>query len=601
MTIDTPLITRPRRVLLVATYFRMEPLGILYLAGALRDMSGVEAEVFMVKNGDFEALYKMIADWKPDIVGVQIWTGWHLQSFAACDRIRAMGVPVLIGGPHATFCASECIKHADFVMEAYGFTLFKNLVGGKLKPGIHFDLHGRDEPFPLPDRNLVYRAYPEYALNPMKSSFGSVGCPFGCAYCYAPSFNEMHDGFKLIMSPMDRLMLEGQDILKHWPTKLIYFQDDIFGYKMEWVRDFAKRWKKEVGLPFHCQLRLELTLKDGDERLDLLVGAGCTGITLAIESGNEFIRDRVLFRHMPHELILEGCKKIMDRGLTLRTQQILAVPFSDTITDLATLNLNGQINPTMAWASILSPYGGTAFGTMADNLGFYKGNNDDLSETFLDRSVLRHVEGGIRDIEPIVESLKVPKKVPTKLIRKLQPLMNMKAEAIGERSASLIYKEKKVGEITYLSPEENERYCDDTVRLQRLFNWLPKMPSPETLGRKIVDIPKAEWSWETLGRVTEKHLRNQSCSYHMDGWKHELAMQMNLPSVNDLPKPIAQNPWFFVFYPEGAGLAKKVVERKFLENPSFEKGLDKLEPTARKHLHDYGLLRFEKGREQIAH
>ncbi len=594
MTIHTPLISRPRRVLLVAIHFRMESLGILYLAGSLRDM---EVKPFLIEDNDFPSLYKEIEDWKPDIVGVQIWTGWHLQSFAACDHIRAMGVPVLIGGPHATYYDSECAKHADYVMKGYGFTLFRNLIEEKLKPGIHFDIHGRDEPFPLPDRELVYKAYPEWGANPMKSIFASVGCPFTCSYCYAPAFNDMHGKFKLTLSPLDRLILEGQAILKHWPTKMIYFQDDIFGFDIKWLREFAARWKQEVGLPFHCQLRLELTLKNGDERLDLLVQAGCTGITLAIESGNAFIRDRVLFRHMPHELILEGCQKIKDRGLSLRTQQILAVPFSDTNTDLATIGLNGQINPTMPWASILSPYRGTTMGTITTNFGFYKGNNDDLSETFYDRSILRHVEGGVRDIEPVVNSIGVPASAKPFL----QPLLNMKAGANSERSANLIYKGNKVGEITYLTQKDNEKYCDDSVRLQRLFNWIPKIPSPETLGRKIVDIPNADWSWGTLGKVTEKHLRNQSCSYHIDGWKHELAMQMGLPLVDDLPKPVAENPWFFVFYPEGAGLAKKTAESGFLEDPSFEQGLDRFEPLARQHLHNYGLLGFEKGREPIAH
>ena len=41
-------------------------------------------------------------------------------------------------------------------------------------------------------------------------------------------------------------------------------------------------------------------------------------------------------------------------------------------------------------------------GTIASNFGVYSGNNDDLTETFFDRSVLRHIEGGPRDIERII-------------------------------------------------------------------------------------------------------------------------------------------------------------------------------------------------------
>ena len=35
--------------------------------------------------------------------------------------------------------------------------------------------------------------------------------------------------------------------------------------------------------------------------------------------------------------------------VVVRTEQILAIPFSDTESDLATLDLNNRINPTMAW------------------------------------------------------------------------------------------------------------------------------------------------------------------------------------------------------------------------------------------------------------
>ncbi len=378
-----------KRFLLVARYYSIEPLGILYLAGAVRDMPGWECKVLLVHGFDFEPLYETVRDWKPDLVGFQIWTGYHVPAFAACDRVREMGVPVVIGGPHATYFDEECGRHANWVVKGSGFGLFRQVLAGMLPEGMSFDLKGREEEFPMPDRDLVYEAYPELGNSPIKSIFGSVGCPFTCTYCYAPTFNEMHGGFRLTVRPVDDIVAEAKAIQKRWPLKLIYFQDDIFGYDKRWLEEFAVKWRKEVGVAFHCQIRLELTRHDaGDRRLDLFREAGCSGITLAIESGNAFLRDRVLFRHMPDELIVDGCKKIIDRGLTLRTEQILAVPFSDTNTDLSTLDLNNRIGPTMAWTSILAPYEGTDIGTISKNFGIYSGNNDDLQESFFDRSVL---------------------------------------------------------------------------------------------------------------------------------------------------------------------------------------------------------------------
>src|SRR6185437_9615912 len=177
------------KFLLVARYYSIEPLGILYLAGLIRD-AGWQCEVMLVHTNNFEPLYKRIADWKPDLVGIQIWTGYHMTAFDACDRIRSMGVPVIIGGPHATYFADKCIKHADWVVQGGGFGALQQILLGSLPPGAHFNVAGREEKFPQPDRRVVYDAYPELGRSPIKSIFSSVGCPFTCTYCYAPTFNE---------------------------------------------------------------------------------------------------------------------------------------------------------------------------------------------------------------------------------------------------------------------------------------------------------------------------------------------------------------------------------------------------------------------------
>src|SRR3989344_3010782 len=94
-----------KRMIFVARYFSIEPLGIHHLVGLLRDLDW-DCRVVLVHNHgddyDFEPLYEAVREWKPDLVGFQIWTGWHLQSFAACDTVRAMGVSVIIGGGAGT-------------------------------------------------------------------------------------------------------------------------------------------------------------------------------------------------------------------------------------------------------------------------------------------------------------------------------------------------------------------------------------------------------------------------------------------------------------------------------------------------------------------
>jgi len=584
-----------KRILLVARYYSIEPLGILYLAGLIR-ATGWDCKVVLVHESDFVPLYAAVADWKPNLVGFQIWTGYHVAAFAACDRVRSMGFSVIIGGPHATYFDSDCALHADYVVKGGGFGLLREILEDHSPSGIRFDKSGREEAFPLPDRGVVYDAYPELGKSPIKSIFSSVGCPFTCTYCYAPTFNTMHGGFKLTMRPVSDIIAEARDVMEHWPTKMFYFQDDIWGYEKRWLEEFAERWPQEVDVPFHVQIRLELTRHAaGDRRLDLFVEAGCSGISLAIESGNDFLRDHVLFRHMPGELIEEGCKKIMDRGMTLRTEQILAVPFSDTTTDLATLGLNNRIGPTMMWTSILAPYAGTDMGTIATNYGFYSGNNDDLSESFFDRSVLRHVAEGPREIEAIVTKLGSGPKERT--------LLAMQAKKTDDPAVADIVHEKhgSVGSITYLDQAENAQYCSDVVRLQRLSNFLATLPDAEAAGRAIVGIPESQWSWERLGEEVTGHMQKHVSADRLAGRMRQLSLEMDLPSERELPAPVAANPHFFCAFPEGGGLAKKAVAQGVF-NPVHSTGqvLDQLGTIARRHLFHYGLYKIEAGAEPIA-
>ncbi len=579
------------RIILVARYYSIEPLGILHLAGTARD-AGWDCKVVLIDGTDFKPLYDAVLEWKPQIVGFQIWTGYHLPAFIACDSVRSMGVPVVIGGPHATYFDEDCKLHADWVVKGGSFGLFEQVLDNSLSKGMHFNKIGRKENFPFPNRGLVYDVYPEFGKSPIKSIMASVGCPFFCTYCYAPAFNKMHSGFSLTVRPVDDLVVEAQEILKRWPLSMIYFQDDIFGYDVKWLEEFAVKWKSKVDIPFHCQIRLELTRGDkGRRRLDLFVQAGCSGITLAIESGSAFLRDHVLFRHMPDELIVEGCNEIMSRGMTLRTEQILAVPFSNEETELSTLELNHRINPTMAWTSILSPYQGTDMGRIAGDFGFYEGNNDDLADSFLDSSVLKHVAGGPSDIEGIIKQQGFGQKD--------RPLLKMRSVRGNGLKAEVLLAEKSVGGITYLSVDQNEQYRKNIVRLQRLFMWIAKVPSAEALGRALLAVPESEWSWNKIGSVTEHHLASSVGRVSMQSWKSQLADEM-LCDVDALPAPIAENPWYFVFFPAGGALAHLAIKQKVFENSSVTDTLDVLVTIMRRHLFSYDLYKIEKGRDAIA-
>jgi radical SAM superfamily enzyme YgiQ (UPF0313 family) len=281
---------------------------------------------------------------------------------------------------------------------------------------------------------------------------------------------------------VDEIIEEIHNIKNYSPaTKMIYFQDDVFGVNMDWTREFSRKYKSLVGMPFHAQMRFENTDPSNPEcreRLGRLRDAGCTGLTLAIESSSPMIREEVLNRRMDNGLMFESLAYINSLGYKVRTEQMLGLPLGATSqetkinleADLATLELNVKLRketglPTMAWASIFAPYRGTKIGDYCRKHGFYSGGNNDVPETFFQRSVLNF-----------------PKQwVGPELVR-------------GMCDA-------------WMKEDEQEKYRDDMQMLRDLFSYFVTIPEGHKLAERF--IKNEDHSYASLSKNTRHHLYSE--------------------------------------------------------------------------------------------
>ncbi|MBI2625707.1 cobalamin B12-binding domain-containing protein, partial [Candidatus Parcubacteria bacterium] len=374
------------RILLSAAYSIIEPLGLIYLAGLAKEL-GHQTRIVLVRDFDFRPLFERVEEFRPDLVGFNVYTGTHKPVYEAMRRLNAMGITTVMGGPHATYFAEDAAQYARHVVRGEGFTGFRHILEGTAPAGVFFDEKLLREGFPCPDRATFYDEHPLHRDNPIKNDITAVGCPWGCTYCFNVQFLKIYGAFRLVARPVEAVIAALEEIRQRWPTRLIFFQDDVFGFNIPWLEEFVRQYRDRVRIPWHAQIRLELTRDP--RRLKLFKEGGCCGITTAIESADPWVRKHILDRDgMTNEEIVEGCARIKAAGLRLRTEQITALPTSDLGLDLSTLRLNVQIRPDMAWNSIFAPYRGTDLGELAVRWGYYGGNNDDLSETFFDRSVL---------------------------------------------------------------------------------------------------------------------------------------------------------------------------------------------------------------------
>ena len=537
------------RILFGASHSVIEPLGLLHLGGLARDL-GWDRNYVLVKDHNFEELLETIEDYKPDIVGFNIYTGNHIQLHESYDRLKKdhPNIRTIIGGPHATYFPSESVKHADYVVMSEGFGALEGILKETLKPGI-IPMENKRR-FPHPDRINFYNKYKEYAASHIKSFISMTGCPYKCTYCYNSSEpedimapKEIIDRIRRSMSlpviqkegsscssgksklnkqgygrlfpfnvrDVDDVALELQEIVEKWPdTKLVYCQDDVHGFDAkEWLPEFAKRMKA-IGIPYAAQMRWEMAMDE--KRLDALKDAGCFSLTFAIEAEDYHVRKENLDRPMPEETMFKGMKNVKDRGFKIRTEQITGLPYGTTSVptkmnldaDLGLVELNVRLikdarGPDMAWASTLAPYKGSKLGDRCINEGFHSdiyGTN--VPDTFFDRSVLRFLKEPVPEVGIAFNRIKeIEGKKDDPTFRPIYERLKNEYEILCERLRN--------DDSKWLSEGDLERYRDQNAELRRIFNFVTLVPEGHVLARNYL-TSEEPFSYERLGRDTQNHL-----------------------------------------------------------------------------------------------
>jgi radical SAM superfamily enzyme YgiQ (UPF0313 family) len=575
------MVDKKKRILFGASYSVSEPLGLLHLAGLARDL-GWERRFNLVKNHNFEPFFEEVRAFKPDVVGFNVYTGNHLQLQEAFRRLKRdfPRIAIVAGGPHATYFPAETLNFADYVVMSEGFTALKKILTGEVRPGI---IPLQDEArFPHPDRETFYAQYPEHGRSRIKSVITMTGCPFLCSYCYNASKPENIVGnlppqvardliaklgpkgrlFPKNVRSVDDVIAEGREIREKWPTEVIYFQDDVHGFDTaHWMPEFAKRWPKEVGLPYHAQIRWEMTRDK--KRLDLFQEGGCFGLTLAIEAANPIIRSEVLNRLMPTEIIFTGMREIIERGMRVRSEQISGLPYGATRkrtpinlkADLELVELNVRLReetggPTMAWLSTLAPYKGTNMGEYCARNGFYNGDSSDVPDTFFERSVMRFLK---QWVGPNLEKVKDNPDV-------------------------------------WLNHQELERYRNQNAELRRIFNFVTMVPKGHELATAYLQSEEP-FSYERLGRETELHLQRLSAinpeAAHILENIQRINAQINSMQIHDrnLSKDIHSLASYFACIPKGNLAVERAIQYARMRGDSR---LDRVELSTaiRHHLYD---------------
>ncbi len=182
---------------------------------------------------------------------------------------------------------------------------------------------------------------------------GSRGCSFRCAWCSKPIW-----GNRYLQRAPAAVAHEMAYLKSRFRPDHIWFADDIFGFRVEWVREFAAVAQACDGaVPFTIQTRADLL---SERMVDALREASCAEAWIGAESGSQRILD-AMNKGTRLEEILTARARLRAAGIRVGFFIQLGYLGEELADILATRALLTAAQPDEVGVSVSYPLPGTRF------------------------------------------------------------------------------------------------------------------------------------------------------------------------------------------------------------------------------------------------
>nr|MBC8412044.1 B12-binding domain-containing radical SAM protein [bacterium] len=336
--------------------------GPMWLSAVLKER-GHETMIAGVSISEVE---KTVEEFKPDFIAFTVFSGGEDMYLDWNSQLKKkFKFVTLFGGPHATF-SPEIIESegVDAVCRGEGFEALPEFIekvakgddytgvlnwyvkkDGQIYKNEQRPLVKDLDVLPAPDRNL-YARYKDYRIARTATVMTSQGCPFNCTYCFNHQLHKMRVKGDPIFRQrsVDHVIAELKQMKKDYPKiEYLIFRDEILTVNKKWIKEFSEKYPKEIGIPFYCLMRPEIIK---EEVIDDLITAGVYYVGIGMESGNDFIRNKVLNRNMSKDQIRKGLKILRDKNVRFSMYSIVGAPHETLETAMETWALTVECKPT---------------------------------------------------------------------------------------------------------------------------------------------------------------------------------------------------------------------------------------------------------------
>jgi radical SAM superfamily enzyme YgiQ (UPF0313 family) len=247
-----------------------KPLGLLVVAG----LTPPEWEVTLLdENLDRHDYGRMP---KPDLVGITAFTSQATRAYEIAATFRAMGVPVVMGGIHATFCRDEALRYVDAVVTGEAESVWRQVLEDAANHALRRVYEGGIS-------SMAEIPPARHDLLPGRYYFGALqttrGCPLNCSFCSVTAFNGGTYRHRPAADVIAELRLIREKVILFVDDNLIGTRRDHLACSKELLQAMISA---RLTRPWICQATINFA--DDEELLVLARRAGCQGVFIGFES-----------------------------------------------------------------------------------------------------------------------------------------------------------------------------------------------------------------------------------------------------------------------------------------------------------------------------
>ena len=379
------------------------PMGLLYLAAVLeRDLPTLHIEIVDLAKAyrewieaptrPYQTFDELVEDTllksvqeTPSLIGISILFSTADKSARAMARVckqRWPGVPVLLGGMHATNAVSSLLQEPaiDYVCRGEGESIITEVVRQTEAlsttpiPGLVGRHTLMPENCPLID-DLDQIPYPAWHLIPMadyvhRTRARSIdvieqdreatimttrGCPLRCTFCSSWTVHGRDMRYRSLENVLGELRL----LRDRYGVCSVIPEDDLFTVKKDRIVALCHAVADEFpGMTFHFPNGLAVFTLDRDV-IRAMKRMGMKVANIAIESGSQEVQARIIKKHVNLDRARQVVQTCREEGVIARCYFVVGFPGETRAQIQETIEYAGSLPADWCVFSIAAPLVGT--------------------------------------------------------------------------------------------------------------------------------------------------------------------------------------------------------------------------------------------------